>query len=102
MGRRLVTKPKALARLSSPMTAWKSVTDLDWGLDCRLRHSAKRLMTKRRSMPRIQSPLVLRTRQRSSLMWRVTINAEAFILMFAEGRMGWGWQGRWGMVVAGK
>jgi hypothetical protein len=36
------------------------------------------------------------------LVWRVTINAEAFILMFAEGRMGWAWQGRWGMVVAGK
>ena len=66
-GRWWVTKFKALERLSSPIAAWKSVSDWKWGLGWRPRHSMKRLMTNRRNMPRIHSPLVLRTLHRSSL-----------------------------------
>jgi hypothetical protein len=67
VGRWWVTKPRALARLSSPIAAWKSVSDWKWGFGWQARHSIKRLMTSRRTMPRIHSPLVLRTRHRSSL-----------------------------------
>ena len=49
------------------MAAWKSVSDGWRGLGWRERQCMKRLMTKRRSIPKIHSALVLRTRQRSSL-----------------------------------